>query len=359
MYYPALILAACAVFTLDLSALAGREVTSVEDAKDQKHVKLESIPLSLCDGRRGFLPESPTDMITVGGQFSRHMSGFYVDTMTGLYSSQDGSNFVFLDSRYNYEDIGQLNTQTGLVFRHLIPGREIILGVNAYYDQISSFRGSDFDQAGFGAEILTRWVDARLNYYLPEDTIYTVERFHRRDVKAVAGGEHVRRRSYSQYEGGLEGFESEIGLLIPGVERYAEIRVFAGYYHFDNPFGSDYEGFKARVEARLLPGVVANVSYFDDTALMGGHWTADLRASIPFSLLRVFHGQNPFAGFTDAFRPRQREFCERMSDMVIREHRVQTVVSGQRETRDRTAFDPNGTSAPAAAAVADDAFPFE
>jgi hypothetical protein len=337
MNHQSLILTACAALALHLPARAGHEVTPV--GKEEKDVKKIVVPLSICDGRRGFLPESPTGLLSVGGQFSQKMSGFYVDTMTGLYSSRDGNNFVFLDSRYNYEDIGQLDSQTGLGFRHMIPGHQIIVGANAYYDSISSFRGTDFDQAGFGAEILTRWVDARINYYLPEDKTYTVERFHRTDVREVAGGDLVRRRDYSQYESGLEGFESEIGFLIPRLDRYAEVRLFAGYYHFNNPFGSDFEGFKARIEARLLPGLMANVSYFDDTALMGGHWTADLRASVPFSLLRALHGQNPFAGFADAFRPRPREFCERMSEMVIREHRVQTVVSGKRETRDRTTFD--------------------
>ena len=43
------------------------------------------------------------------------------------------------------------------------------MGVNAYYDQINSENDQDYNQAGFGAEILTHWVDARFNYYLPED----------------------------------------------------------------------------------------------------------------------------------------------------------------------------------------------
>jgi hypothetical protein len=355
MNQPALILAACAVLALHVPVRAGHEVKAA--GKETKDLKKVEIPLSICDGRRGFLPESPVGLLSVGGQFSHHMSGFYVDTMTGLYSTQDGNNVLFLDSRYNYEDIGQLNSQTGVVFRHKVAGRDLIVGANAYYDSINSFRGTDFDQAGFGVEFLSRWIDGRFNYYLPEDKNYTVERFHRRDVKEVAGGEFLRRRSFSQYESGLEGFESEIGFLIPKLDRYAEVRVFAGYYHFNNPFGSDYEGFKARIEAHLLPGLIANVSYFDDTALMGGHWTADLRASVPFSLLRVMHGQNPFYGFTDALRPRPREFCERMSDMVIREHRVQTVVSGKRETSDRTTFDTNGAWVAKPAPV--DVIPFE
>jgi hypothetical protein len=356
MNHQALILTACAVCALHVPVRAGHEVKAV--GKEQKELKKVVVPFSICDGRRGFLPDAPAGVLTVGGQFSHHMSGFYIDAMTGLYSTHDGNNVVFLDSRANYEDSGQLNNQTGIVFRHKVPHRDVIVGANAYYDKLSSFRGTDFDQAGFGAEILTRWIDGRFNYYRPEEKRYTVESFHRRDVKDVAGGELVRRRNYSQYEGGLEGFESEIGFLIPKLDRYAEVRVFAGYYRFNNPFGSDFEGFKARLEAHLLPGLIANVSYYDDTALMGGHWTADLRASVPFSLGRIIRGQNPFTGFTDAFHPRQREFCERMSDMVIREHRVQTVVSGKRETRDRTTFDANGTAVAAAPAAAE-GIPFE
>lgn len=358
MKQPTLLLTVCAALALHAPARAGHEETSVGDAKARKDFKKVILPPSMCEGRRGFLPEQ-TGRLTVGGQFSNKMSGFYIDTLTGLYNTRDGNNLVFLNSRYSQEDTGQAVNSTGLGFRHRVPHRDIIVGVNANYDAISSFRGSDFDQAGFGAEILTRWVDARINYYLPEDKNYTVERFHRTDVKETTGGELVRRRNYSQYEGGLEGFEGEVGFLIPKLDRYAEVRVFAGYYHFNNPFSSDYEGFKARLEARLLPGLIANVSYFEDTGLMGGHWTADIRASVPFSLGNLVHGQNPFAGFTDAFRPREREFCERMNEMVIREHRVQTVVSGKRETSDRTTFDTNGTAVAAGAAAAPGGIPFE
>lgn len=350
----ALFLSACAAVSLTLPVFAGHEIVA-SDSKDSKKTVVET---SICDrGTRGFLPEAPSGLLTVGGQFSNKLSGFYVDSITGLYSSQDAHSFLFLDSRYNYEDIGQLTSQTGLGFRRMIPGHDIIIGANAFYDSISSFRGSDFDQFGFGAEILTKWVDGRFNYYLPTDDRYTVERFHRHDTREVVGGEFERSRTYEQYEGTLEGFDTEIGFLLPGLDRYAEVRLFAGYYHYNNPFGSDYEGFKARLEARLLPGVIADLAYWDDTALMGGHWTAGIRASVPFRPLRLLKGENPFAGFLDAFKPRPREFCERMSEMVIREHRVQTVVSDRRLVRDHSTFEGSGVAAAAPGGA--DFVPFE
>lgn len=337
------LLLTAALLSAALPARAGIEL-SPSDPKSAKECKTCDITPGPCDGRTGFLPESPYTTLTIAGQFSDKMSGAYVDTLTGLWSSSDRLSFAFLESRQSYEDIGQYVSSTGLGFRQMIPGKEVIVGVNAFYDSISSFRGTDFDQLGLGAELLTHWFDARFNYYLPENKTYTVERFHSRIERDEAGGSSVRKRTSEQYESGLEGFETEAGVLIPGLERYAEVRVFAGYYRFENPFGSDYEGFKARLEARLLPGVIADVSYFDDKALMGGHWTAGVRASVPFSLLRLVHGGNPFEGFSDAFRPRSREFCERMSEMVIREHRVQTVVSDRETVRDRTTF--NRTSNP-------------
>jgi hypothetical protein len=335
-----LLLSVCLTLSIASAASAGHQISSGKEAKAAQ----AETQLSICErGERGFLPQFPYSTLTVGGQFSDHMSGFYVDSITGLYSSQDAKNYLFLNSRYSYEDIGQLTSATGLGFRKMLPNHDVIFGVNGFYDQIDSQRGAEFSQFGFGAEILTKWVDARFNYYLPNDDAYRVERTHRRDVDSVPGGELVRRRSYDQYEATLEGFESEVGFLLPGLDRYAEVRLFAGYYNFDNPFGGDYEGFKARLEARLLPGLVADLAYYDDKALMGGHWTAGVRASVPFSLLGILRGRNPFAGFSDAFRPRQREFCERMGEMVIREHRVQTVVSDKQLIRDRTAFDSNGS----------------
>src|SRR6185295_17464841 len=36
------------------------------------------------------------------------------------------------------------------------------------YDRINSTYGNDYNELGFGVEVLTHWIDARFNYYLPE-----------------------------------------------------------------------------------------------------------------------------------------------------------------------------------------------
>ena len=312
---------ATGIFTLLApAARAGHEMEG--DGKD-----------TLCGGTsvREWFPDDPRGSITVGGQFSSHLNGVYVDAITGLWAPQQRDAFLFLNSRYHYEDNSQKISSTGLGFRKLLPGHDVILGANAYYDALQSGHGSDFNQLGLGAEVLTKWVDARFNYYLPEDDQVQIGRRSEREFRSSVGSGVLRTtssaRSFATREAALEGFNAEVGVLLP-LCKYTELRIYGGYYHYENPFGSDFEGFKARVEARLLPGVIADVEYWDDAALMGGHWTAGVRASIPFSLYNLATGRNPFEGFADSFTPREREFQERMGDMVERSHRIQTTSSG-------------------------------
>jgi hypothetical protein len=65
---------------------------------------------------------------------------------------------------------------------------------------------------------------------------------------------------------------------------------------FNNPLGSDFDGLQGRVEARIFPGLIVDVEYWDDAELMGGHWTAGVRASIPFSLYSLATARNHSRG---------------------------------------------------------------
>ncbi|RYD61304.1 MAG: hypothetical protein EOP84_35885, partial [Verrucomicrobiaceae bacterium] len=277
---------------------------------------------------RTLFPDDPAGLITAGVQFSEHLTGVYVDSITGLWTTPERDAFLFLDSLYQYEDNGQFVSSTGLAFRKLLSEAGVIVGANVFWDSISSARDNDYDQLGLGVEVLSRWVDFRFNYYLPEDDQYVVARSSRTQSSEFRSGgsvvERTRTRGFKRYEAALEGFNSELGFLVPGLDRYAEVRLFGGYYHYANPFGGDFNGFKARLEARLLPGVIADVEYWDDSALMGGHWTAGMRVSVPFSLFNLVKGRNPFEGAGDFFTPRSREFGERLEEMIIRSHRIKT-----------------------------------
>jgi hypothetical protein len=272
--------------------------------------------------------------VTVGALFSEGATGGYVDSIRGLWAPRSKDAFLFLDSRYHIEDTGQTISSTGLAFRKLIPDREIIIGGNLFWDAVHSGAGNDFDQLGLGAEILTHWVDARLNYYLPENTRYEIGRHtstRSHDELGAFGSARVvttERLSYKEFERALEGLNAEIGFLVPGLDRFFDARIFVGYYRYENPFGGDFEGFNARLEARLLPGVIAGVEYWQDAELMGGNWTAEISVSVPFSIYNLVTGRNPFEGAGEMFKPGPRPFASRMSDMIERSHRIQTTTSG-------------------------------
>jgi hypothetical protein len=323
------------------AAYAGKEV--LPTAAPAKEVQEEHF--------RTILPES-TGSVTLGAQFSDHATGGYIDAVTGLWMSRDRDSFLFFNSRYHLEDNDQLISATGLGFRQMILGERAMIGVNVFWDSIHSAYENDFDQLGLGFELLTKWVDFRFNYYLPDDDQYEIGRSARRESSRGFGPggftETTRTSHFSRYEAGLEGLNTEIGFLVPGLDRYAEVRLFAGYYHYNNPFGNDFEGFKARLEARILQGVTADLEYWDDTELNGGHWTGGVRVSLPFTMANLFTGKNPFEGAGDTFKPYRRELKDRIGEMVIRSHRIQTVASGDmlRDTTIRTRVTPVPRSEP-------------
>ena len=292
-------------------------------------------------------PEDPVPgAITIGGKFSEHLQSVYLDSLTPFW--RPGNAVVFLDTRNTYNDSHQYESSYGLGVRYLVPDHDIIIGANAFYDSLDSQFDNQFHSFGFGGEILTHWIDARFNYYLPDsDDILSGSDQRKSKSTTVSGvlqqgdlltrtvSTRTRSRTFRTFEAQLEGWNAELGFLIPGVERYMETRVFGGYYHYNNPFTHDYEGFKARLEAHFLPGLIGNVEWWNDAYLKGGHWSADIRASVPFSFFNLFSGRNPFEGAGDAFRPRQREFRERLSDMVMRSHDVKTVKSGEIKESDK------------------------
>jgi len=282
----------------------------------------------------------PLAMMTIGGKESSHLGSGYLDSILPFWGP--GDLVFFLNTRTTLDTNDQLLSSYGLGARYLVPDHEIIFGGNAYYDSIHSMNGNDFDELGLGAEVLTHWVDARFNYYLPDSHRYEVDRHSTDESSSTVGpvfenainrqviflqqqhfgtARHITTR---RFEGALEGWNTEAGFLVPGLDKYMELRLFVGAYHYNNPFGHDFTGVKARAEARLLPGVIAGVEYWDDAYLMGGHWTGEFAVSVPFSLFNLAKGRNPFEGTAEMFRPRQREFRERLSDMVMRSPLVMT-----------------------------------
>ena len=277
-----------------LSAFAGHQIAS----KEQKPAE-DSLPAGT---------------ITAGGKFSNHLESGYLDALIPFAKAGDVT--LFGDLRGTWDDNHQLLLSFGLGARYLVPGRDIIIGANVYYDYIDSQFDNHFDQLGLGAELLTKWFDARFNYYLPDSGVH----------RAGTGP------GFIGFESGLEGFNTEAGVLIPGLDKWLEARVFAGYYNYHSRVGVNFEGWKTRAEIRWTQAITTDLEYWGGNngkanRLNGGNWIAGVRVNLPFEIGNIFQGKNPFAGAGDAFKfGKRREFKERLGETVWRSHREQTAV---------------------------------
>lgn len=285
-------------------------------------------------------PEEPVfGRATLGGKFSDDLQSGYVDAILGL--SVNDNHALFLNLRGTLDDSDQEIFNAGLGFRVLLEDPGIILGANAYYDYIGSAAGNQFNQFAFGAEVLSKWVDARFNYYLPEDGAKSSGSVTTSTTRRIKGDrvrqgnrivqEYFRETTttrFDYFEVALQGWNAEVGFLVPGIEKFVELRLFAGAYGYDNPIGSNFEGFKARAEARLTDWLTLDFEYWDDKELVGGNWVAGFRVSHPFDLGALLSGKNPFRkGAPAADIPSSRSLRDRMDEMVIRSHRVYTTGS--------------------------------
>jgi hypothetical protein len=281
----------------------------------------------------------PFGQITIGGKFAEDLNSGYADILTGLARTQNSALFVNL--RGTFADNDQDLFSAGLGYRFLLEDKGIILGVNAYYDQIESAAGNSFQQLGLGIEVLSKWIDARANYYVPESGDQVTGSFSRRSSSQsispqFTNGNLFQRnvtnrtttRRFNTTEQALEGWNAEVGVLLPWVEKFCEVRVFAGGYSYDNPLGGETAGFKARAEARVTQGITLDVEYWEDEQLVGGNWVGGVRVSVPFDFSELCGGRNPFAGAGNIFASRKSEsLSSRMDEMVIRSHRIMTADS--------------------------------
>lgn len=256
----------------------------------------------------------PAGTITAGGKFGNHLESAWLDALIPF--AKVGDVTLFGDLRGTWDDNSQLLFSTGLGARYLVPGRDIIIGGNVYYDYIDSQYDNHFDQLGLGAEVLTKWFDARFNYYLPDSGVHPVG----------------NNPASLQLESGLKGWNTEAGFLVPGLEKYLEARLFAGYFQYHSRVGVGFEGWKARAEIRWTPGITTDVEWWEghsakSNALNGGNWFAGVRVSLPFEIGNIAEGKSPFAGAGDALRFGQhRNFSDRLGETVWRSHRVHTAV---------------------------------
>ncbi|NKB77838.1 MAG: hypothetical protein GKR96_12595 [Gammaproteobacteria bacterium] len=286
----------------------------------------------------------------------------FADFLIPLYDKNGGT--LLLNPRFSHKDEGEFEGNLGLVWRKMLTP-QVIVGANVYVDTRRSRFGNRFNQAGVGVEVLSRWVDARVNWYDADSSakLATESRSQETSVSTLAQTSTATNNStsfsaptprgylivqdytttttltttitetqttttkdrvFQEFEAGLDGYDAEIGFNLSLSPSSPDVRLFAGVYDFQGEFGRKVEGQKARVEVKAGPYVTFDAEFFEDDALNGTDYFLGARLHIPLK------GRNTWQEFRQNFRlTGSRPFSNRKyTDMVMRDVRVQTNQSG-------------------------------
>ncbi len=265
----------------------------------------------------------------------------------GEGGTMDGSTF-FVESYNTWASGGELGASLGLGYRRLFSnqsvseamsvtdpgllGEGVFIGANAFIDYASTGNGGNFWQAGLGLEAGSRYIEFRANYYIPLSDENVISRrtttSSSTSSSTSASSRAVRttktttttRSVFETYEEALEGWDVELALLVPGIDKYMDLQLIGGYYGFtgDRKATSNIEGWRIGVEARPVPNLVIGTTWFESEQLYRDNWLASVSIEIPW-------GQGEMRSMlASVFKPRRRHLAERMFKIVRRKNSAVT-----------------------------------
>lgn len=261
---------------------------------------------------------------SLGVRFGDNVQEYYADLLIPFVASENKALLLGLRGTF-LEDLEQ-ELNAGIVLRHRLADKKMILGANLFYDTRWTENDNTFDQLGAGVELLSQSIDIRANYYYPLTDRKTLSRYSDIETSnATRGNRQITTRTtttYEIYEEALEGFDAEIGYGLPFMRRVAPTILYVGYYNFSADNADDISGMKARIEARVHPNVTLDAEWIEDHDLNQSDYFVGVRIHVP---LDFWNG----VGFRRSTEEgsRARSFDARMSEMVSRDFRIRTVVS--------------------------------
>jgi len=133
---------------------------------------------------------------------------------------------------------------------------------------------------------------------------------------------------FEKREGGLEGYDFELGYKFPLADTLPEVRLFGGYYDFEGPFESEIKGAKGRLEVRAGEYFTFDAEVFEDEELHGSDYFVGARLNLPFSFSNLVNGRNPFLTRKhDMITFRNRSLAARLGEEVIRDVEINVAES--------------------------------
>jgi len=285
-------------------------------------------------------------IITPWARYGEDYTEGLLDVLIPFYYNEEEGLLVFTNLRTAFNDVDEEELNIGLGIRQQVTDSGTIVGANAFYDSRWTRNDSQFNQLGLGAEVLSTWVDARINGYFPEDTkehVDTLENTYlsnsssRTTFRGFAEGntiyEEQKRTTTNEfttetfkiYDVPLEGMDAEIGVKLPLDLEHVEARIFGGYYSFEPVWDgnvaddNEIEGFKGRLEVRIKQNFLIDAEVFEDDRLFGSDYLVSARVQLPFDLSAIARGENPFKDH----REDQGGARSRLTEMVMRDPHIQ------------------------------------
>ncbi|MCA9057919.1 MAG: inverse autotransporter beta domain-containing protein, partial [Planctomycetaceae bacterium] len=175
-----------------------------------------------------------------------------------------GNGMLFGDSRLAFANQDGMVYTFGGGYRHFIPEYDVVAGANGYFDN-DNMTGATFRQWSVGAELLAHRWEARGNiYHTMGDTSELVGR--RIDQTSAAFvGNNITFTRIDTFAEALQGFDAELGLLLPGdlAERF-DVRAFGGGYYYKGENISQFAGWSSRLQADIAQWLELGLKVTDD-----------------------------------------------------------------------------------------------
>jgi hypothetical protein len=265
----------------------------------------------------------------------------------GAYQAGIGAGFRHL---FGKQSVTALYEQPKGVVGFLEEG--IYVGANAFLNGANTGVGDSFWQLAMTAEVGTRWLELRGRYHLPlDDGQRSAQRFVNRYSRSLNIGGGIRGTetltvdtTLSLLTESLRGWQVDATLLVPGIDRWADLRVIGGYASFESPtVGSlEYDSWRVGVDFRPVPAVVLSAMWHENERLFGDQWLFGVGVEVPFETRNLGDGKGGFwRQVKRAFQPRRRHLAERLIEPA-RRHSLPMQL-GTSVERVETSFDYEAT----------------
>jgi hypothetical protein len=226
---------------------------------------------------------------------------------------ENGSDFIFNQSRIAYGNDARTTVNVGLGYRHLTEDEKVLYGANYFYD----FQGPyGHKRSGLGAELRSASFEINSNYYLPHSGW--------RDAGTI------------YEEKALEGFDTELGIqtpYIPWAWWYAK-----GYqYHSELNKSQDITG--AQYSVRLRP--------FENISVEAGHNNNNRASANNFISMQYrigFNDPNTISKKKSIFSKTPFEYGESMKERVYDKIRRSNNITVERRVKGAAGGGAGGTA---------------